>query len=68
MEQWMQGMISLRYTSKSIKWALIQLLLITSGDRGEIEGFDQHFAPTSDREHSYRYESYDKRYKTLKIE
>lgn len=34
---------------------------------GEIEGFDQHFAPTCVREHSYRYDSYDKKYKTLKF-
>jgi transposase len=34
---------------------------------GEIEGFDQHFAPTCVREHSYRYDSYDKMYKTLKF-
>lgn len=33
---------------------------------GEIEGFDQYFAPTCVREHSYRYDSYDKKYKTLK--
>lgn len=33
---------------------------------GEIEGFDQHFAPTCVREHSYRYDSYDKKYKTIK--
>lgn len=30
-------------------------------------GFDQHFDPTCVREHSYRYDSYDKRYKTLKF-
>jgi transposase len=29
-------------------------------------GYDQHFAPTCVREHSYRYVSYDKKYKTLK--
>lgn len=33
---------------------------------GEIEGFDPYFAPTCVREHSYRYDSYDKKYKTLK--
>ncbi|MCM3763298.1 IS1182 family transposase, partial [Alkalihalobacillus oceani] len=31
-----------------------------------IEGFDHHFAPTCVREHSYRYDSYDARYETLK--
>ncbi len=33
---------------------------------GEIEGYDKHFAPTCVREHSYRYDSYDKKYKTIK--
>jgi transposase len=33
---------------------------------GEIEGFDKYFAPTCVREHSYRYDSYDKKYKTIK--
>lgn len=28
---------------------------------GEIEGFNQYFAPTCVREHSYRYDSYDKK-------
>ncbi|QKS72333.1 transposase [Paenalkalicoccus suaedae] len=32
----------------------------------EPEGFDKHFAPTCLREHSYRYDSYDKKYETLK--
>jgi transposase len=31
-----------------------------------MEGYDQHFAPTCVREHSYCYDSYDKKYKTLK--
>ncbi|MEK3989673.1 transposase [Robertmurraya sp. FSL R5-0851] len=34
---------------------------------GEIVGYDQHFAPTCVREHSYRYDSYDKTYKSLKF-
>lgn len=29
-------------------------------------GFDKHFAPTCVREHSYRYDSYDEKYETLK--
>src|ERR1700730_282906 len=29
-------------------------------------GVDKHFAPTCVREHSYRYDSYDKKYETLK--
>ncbi|OMF16151.1 IS1182 family transposase [Paenibacillus sp. FSL H8-0548] len=32
----------------------------------ELVGFDEHFAPTCVREHSYRYESYDSKYETLK--
>ena len=29
-------------------------------------GFDKHFAPTCVREHSYRYDSFDKKHETLK--
>ncbi|MNJ35632.1 Transposase DDE domain protein [compost metagenome] len=32
----------------------------------ELIGFDEHFAPTCVREHSYRYDSYDDKYETLK--
>jgi transposase len=32
----------------------------------ELEGFDEHFAPTCVREHSYRYDSFDLKYETLK--
>lgn len=35
-------------------------------NEGEIIGFDEHFAPTCVREHSYRYDSYDTKYETLK--
>ncbi len=35
-------------------------------NESELEGFDRHFAPTCVREHSYRYDSYDATYKTLK--
>jgi transposase len=31
-----------------------------------MDGFDAHFAPTCVREYSYRYDSYDEKYKTLK--
>jgi transposase len=48
------------------KWTHIQLLLNNKRNEGEMEGYDQHFAPTCVREHSYRYDSYDKRYKTLR--
>lgn len=33
----------------------------------EVIGFDEHFAPTCVREHSYRYDSYDTKYDTLKF-
>ncbi|QOS97246.1 transposase [Brevibacterium sp. JNUCC-42] len=36
-------------------------------NEGEMIGFDSHFAPTCVRECSYRYDSYDKKYKTLKF-
>lgn len=32
----------------------------------EMIGYDQHFAPTCFREHSYRYDSFDSKYQTLK--
>ena len=32
----------------------------------EPEGFDKYFAPTCFREHSYRYDSFDQKYETLK--
>jgi transposase len=36
-------------------------------NEGEPVGFDKHFAPTCFREHSYRYDSFDARYETLKF-
>ncbi|MFB7305541.1 MULTISPECIES: IS1182 family transposase [Bacillati] len=35
-------------------------------NEGEIIGYDKHFAPTCFREHSYRYDSFDPKYETLK--
>ncbi|MCM3735211.1 transposase [Bacillus cytotoxicus] len=35
-------------------------------NEGELLGFDEHFAPTCVREHSYRYDSFDEKYETLK--
>ena len=35
-------------------------------NEGEPIGFDKHFAPTCFREHSYRYDSFDSKYETLK--
>jgi transposase len=35
-------------------------------NEGEYLGFDEHFAPTCVREHSYRYDSFDETHQTLK--
>lgn len=35
-------------------------------NESEPEGFDKHFAPTCVREHSYRYDSFDSKYQTIK--
>ncbi|MEI3600286.1 MULTISPECIES: IS1182 family transposase [unclassified Oceanobacillus] len=35
-------------------------------NEGELLGYDKHFAPTCFREHSYRYDSFDAKYETLK--
>jgi len=45
-----------------------QQSVIAYNKRNESEpvGFDKYFAPTRFREHSYRYDSYDSKYKTLK--
>ena len=45
-----------------------QQSVIAYNKRNEPEpiGFDKHFAPTCFREHSYRYDSYDIKYETLK--
>ena len=45
-----------------------QQSVIAYNRRNESEsiGFDKHFAPTCLREHSYRYDSYDAKYETLK--
>lgn len=42
--------------------------VIAYNKRNESEpiGFDKHFAPTCVREHSYRYDSFDKKHETLK--
>lgn len=42
--------------------------VIAYNKRNEPEpiGFDKHFAPTCVREHSYRYDSFDHKYETLK--
>jgi len=45
-----------------------QQSIIAYNKRNEREpmGFDKHFAPTCFREHSYRYDSFDSKYETLK--
>ncbi len=45
-----------------------QQSIIAYNKRNESEpiGFDKYFAPTCFREHSYRYDSYDAKYETLK--
>src|SRR5690625_2233314 len=45
-----------------------QQSVIAYNKRNESEpiGFDKHYAPTCFREHSYRYDSYDAKYETLK--
>ena len=35
-------------------------------NKGELLGYDKHFAPTCFREHSYHYDSFDAKYGTLK--
>ena len=49
-------------------YTMNQQSIIAYNRRNEPEpiGFDQHFAPTCFREHSYRYDSYDSKYETLK--
>jgi transposase len=42
------------------------ILAYNKRNEGELIGFDEHFAPTCVREHSYRYESYDEKYRSLK--
>lgn len=43
------------------------ILAYNKRNEGEIIGFDPHFAPACVREYSYRYDSYDPKYKTLKF-
>src|SRR5690625_2476474 len=49
-------------------YSMGQQSVIAYNKRNEPEpiGFDKHFAPTCLREHSYRYDSYDSKYETLK--
>ena len=43
------------------------ILAYNKRNEGETLGFDPRFAPTCVREYSYRYDSYDPKYKTLKF-
>ena len=55
-----------RFIHKFIEWAINLLLPIISVMSLNLVGFDKHFAPTCVREHSYRYDSFDTKYETLK--
>jgi transposase len=45
---------------------VLGIIAYNKRNEGEILGFDENFAPTCVREHSYRYESYDEKYHSLK--
>ena len=65
------GILDKGYDYKSIYRQLQQMNLhaviaYNPRQEGEVVGFDEHFAPTCVREHSYRYDSYDVNYETLK--
>ncbi|HDX9578818.1 TPA: transposase [Bacillus pseudomycoides] len=42
------------------------IIVYNKRNEGEFLGFDEYFAPTCVREHSYRYDSFDAKYETLK--
>lgn len=43
------------------------VILYNIRNEGEMLGFDEHFRPTCVREHSYRYDNFDEKYRTLKF-
>ncbi len=52
---------------KEIRQTKAQAIIAYNRRReSELVGFNEHFAPTCVREHSYRYDSYDLKYETLK--
>jgi transposase len=51
---------------QAYQMALQSVIAYNKRNEPEPIGFDKHFAPTCFREHSYRYDSYDAKYKTLK--
>ena len=65
------GILDAGYDHEPIYAQLLQMNahgIIAYNKRREPEmvGFDEHFAPTCVREHSYRYDSYDQKYQTIK--
>ncbi|WP_054954666.1 IS1182 family transposase [Paenibacillus dakarensis] len=48
------------------KWNAHAITAYNRRREPEMEGFDEHFAPTCVREYSYCYDSYDSKYETLK--
>lgn len=65
MPQWTLDTIANRFTSKFVHSAHA-VIAYNRRIEPELVGFDEHFAPTCVREHSYRYDSYDLKYETLK--
>jgi transposase len=43
------------------------VIAYNKGREPDMDGFDQYFAPTCVREHSYRYDSFDPKYETIKF-
>ncbi len=51
---------------QSLHQDIQQIIAYNKRNEGEYVGFDKHFAPTCVLEHSYRYDSFESKYKTLK--
>ncbi|PGS45881.1 transposase [Bacillus sp. AFS041924] len=51
---------------QSLSQEIQPIIAYNKKNEGEYVGFDQNFAPTCVLEHSYRYDSFDPKYKTLK--
>lgn len=43
------------------------IIVYNKKNEPELIGFDENFAPTCVREHSYRYDSFDGKYQTVEI-
>jgi hypothetical protein len=63
---WMPAMITCRSTT-AFEYERIWKYSYNKRNEGEMVGFDEHFAPTCLREHSYRYESFDEKYPLLEV-